>query len=204
MSYEGLEAKELIINDGNISITSSNDGINTIDSSFTGNNMKSDESMLTINGGNIIVNAQGDGIDMNGNGEMNDGSLTIYGPTSGGDGAIDYAGIFNVNGGTLLAGGSSMMALLPSGTSKVSSLMIDASNDTQIQDEEGNVVFTYSSEKSYENLVVASNKLETGKTYTIIQGGIEVSTVTITSLQKQIFLQNKIINFNKDLNKGLD
>ena len=186
MSYEGLEAKELIINDGNISITSSDDGINTIDSSFTGNNMKSDESMLTINGGNIIVNAQGDGIDMNGNGEMNDGLLTVYGPTSGGDGAIDYAGIFNVNGGTLLAGGSSMMALLPSGTSKVSSLMIDASNDTQILDEEGNVVFTYSSEKSYENLVVASNKLETGKTYTIIQDGIEVNTVTITSLQTNL------------------
>lgn len=186
MSYEGLEAKKLIINDGNISVTSSDDGINTIDSSFTGNNMKSDESMLTINGGNIIVNAQGDGIDVNGNGEMNDGSLTIYGPTSGGDGAIDYAGIFNVNGGTLLAGGSSMMALLPSDTSKVNSLMIDASNDTQILDEEGNVVFTYSSEKSYENLVVASNKLETGKTYTIIQDGIEVNTVTITSLQTNL------------------
>ena len=186
MSYEGLEAKELIINDGDISVTSSDDGINTADSSFTGNNMESDESMLTINGGNIIVNAQGDGIDMNGNGEMNDGLLTVYGPTSGGDGAIDYAGIFNVNGGTLLAGGSSMMALLPSGTSKVSSLMIDASNDTQILDEEGNVVFTYSSEKSYENLVVASNKLETGKTYTIIQDGIEVNTVTITSLQTNL------------------
>ena len=186
MSYEGLEARELIINDGNISVTSSDDGINTADSSFTGNNMESDESMLTINGGNIIVNAQGDGIDMNGNGEMNDGSLTVYGPTSGGDGAIDYAGIFNVNGGTLLAGGSSTMALLPSDTSKVNSLMIDASNDTQIQDEEGNVVFTYSSEKSYENLVVASSKLETGKTYTIIQDGIEVNTVTITSLQTNL------------------
>ena len=186
MSYEGLEARELIINDGNISVTSSDDGINTADSSFTGNNMESDESMLTINGGNIIVNAQGDGIDVNGNGEMNDGSLTVYGPTSGGDGAIDYAGIFNVNGGTLLAGGSSTMALLPSDTSKVNSLMIDASNDTQILDEEGNVVFTYSSEKSYENLVVASSKLETGKTYTIIQDGIEVNTVTITSLQTNL------------------
>ena len=186
MSYEGLEAKELIINNGNISVTSSDDGINTIDSSFTGNNMESDESMLAINGGNIIVNAQGDGIDMNGNGEMNDGSLTIYGPTSSGDGAIDYAGIFNVNGGTLLAGGSSTMALLPSDTSKVNSLMIDVSNDTQIKDEEGNVVFTYSSEKSYENLVVASSKLETGKTYTIIQDGIEVNTVTITSLQTNL------------------
>ena len=186
MSYEGLEAKELIINDGNISVTSSDDGINTADSSFTGNNMESDESMLTINGGNIIVNAQGDGIDMNGNGEMNDGSLTIYGPTSSGDGAIDYAGIFNVNGGTLLAGGSSTMALLPSDTSKVNSLMIDVSNDTQIKDEEGNVVFTYSSEKSYENLVVASSKLETRKTYTIIQDGIEVNTVTITSLQTNL------------------
>ena len=186
MSYEGLEARELIINDGNISVTSSDDGINTADSSFTGNNMESDESMLTINGGNIIVNAQGDGIDMNGNGEMNDGSLTVYGPTSGGDGAIDYAGIFNVNGGTLLAGGSSTMALLPSDTSKVNSLMIDASNDTQILDEEGNVVFTYSSEKSYENLVIASSKLETGKTYTIIQDGIEANTVTITSLQTNL------------------
>lgn len=186
MSYEGLEAKELIINDGDISVTSSDDGINTADSSFTGNNMESDESMLTINGGNIIVNAKGDGIDMNGNGEMNDGSLTVYGPTSGGDGAIDYAGIFNVNGGTLLAGGSSTMALLPSDTSKVNSLMIDASNDTQIQDEEGNVVFTYSSEKSYENLVIASSKLETRKTYTIIQDGIEVNTVTITSLQTNL------------------
>ena len=186
MSYEGLEAKELIINDGNISVTSSDDGINTADSSFTGNNMESDESMLAINGGNIIVNAQGDGIDMNGNGEMNDGSLTIYGPTSSGDGAIDYAGIFNVNGGTLLAGGSSTMALLPSDTSKVNSLMIDVSNDTQIKDEEGNVVFTYSSEKSYENLVVASSKLETRKTYTIIQDGIEVNTVTITSLQTNL------------------
>ena len=186
MSYEGLEARELIINDGNISVTSSDDGINTADSSFTGNNMESDESMLAINGGNIIVNAQGDGIDMNGNGEMNDGSLTIYGPTSSGDGAIDYAGIFNVNGGTLLAGGSSTMALLPSDTSKVNSLMIDVSNDTQIKDEEGNVVFTYSSEKSYENLVVASSKLETGKTYTIIQDGIEVNTVTITSLQTNL------------------
>ena len=186
MSYEGLEAKELIINDGNISVTSSDDGINTADSSFTGNNMESDESMLTINGGNIIVNAQGDGIDMNGNGEMNDGLLTIYGPTSGGDGAIDYAGIFNVNGGTLIAGGSSTMALLPSDTSSVNSLMIDALGDIQIVDDEGNIIFTYSSNKSYENLVIASSKLETGKTYTIIQDGIEVNTVTITSLQTNL------------------
>ena len=111
--------------------------------------MESDESMLTINGGNIIVNAQGDGIDMNGNGEMNDGSLTIYGPTSGGDGAIDYAGIFNVNGGTLIAGGSSTMALLPSDTSSVNSLMIDALGDIQIVDDEGNIIFTYSSNKNY-------------------------------------------------------
>ena len=186
MSYEGLEAKELIINDGDISVTSSDDGINTADSSFTGNNMESDESMLTINGGNIIVNAQGDGIDMNGNGEMNDGLLTIYGPTSGGDGAIDYAGIFNVNGGTLIAGGSSTMALLPSDTSSVNSLMIDALGDIQIVDDEGNIIFTYSSNKSYENLVIASSKLETGKTYTIIQDGIEVNTVTITSLQTNL------------------
>ena len=64
--------------------------------------------------------------------------------------------------------------------------MIDALGDIQIVDDEGNIIFTYSSNKSYENLVIASNKLETGKTYTIIQDGIEVNTVTITSLQTNL------------------
>ena len=180
-SYEGLEAKTMILNSGTIDITSSDDGINTADPDYTGNEQDADSSQLTINGGIINVHSEGDGLDMNGNGEMNGGTVTVYGPSGNGDGAIDYTGTFNVNGGTLLAGGSSGMAVMPSDSSGVNSLMIDASGTVEIQDESGETVLTYTSEKNYANLVIASEKLETGKIYTILQDGNPVTNVTIQS-----------------------
>ena len=179
-SYEGLEGKDIVINEGNIEIISSDDGINASDPSVL-SSMESDGSTLKINGGNIIVDASGDGIDMNGDGEMNGGSVIVYGPTSDGDGALDYNGTFNVNGGTLLAGGSSGMAVSISQSSKVNCLMIDASGKIDIQDENGKTILTYSSSKQYANLVLASELLETGKTYTILQDGEQVSTITMTA-----------------------
>ena len=179
-SYEGLEALNLTINSGNITVTSSDDGINTVDGSAT-NDMQADSSILTINGGNITVYAEGDGVDMNGNGEMNGGTLTIYGPQNGGNGALDFNGTFNVNGGTVLAGGASGMAVTPSETSTVNILMIDATGDIEIKDSDGNICFSYSSEKSYQNLVIASSDLELNKEYTIYEDGEERETITLTS-----------------------
>lgn len=178
-SYEGLEAYTLTINDGNIVVVSSDDGINTTDSSAT-SSMQADSSNLIIHGGNITVYASGDGIDMNGSGEMDGGTLTIYGPESDGDGAIDFDGTFNVNGGTLIAGGASGMAVTPSETSSVNILMIDATGDIEIKDSEGNVCFSYSSEKSYQNLVIASSELELNKEYTIYENGEEREIITLT------------------------
>ncbi len=179
-SYEGLEALTLTINSGDITITSSDDGINTVDGSAT-NDMEADSSMLYIHGGNIIVYAEGDGVDMNGNGEMDGGLLTIYGPQNGGNGALDFNGTFNVNGGTVLAGGASGMAVTPSETSSVNILMIDATGVIEIKDSEGNTCFTYSSDKTYQNLVIASSTLELNKEYIIYEDGEERETVTLTS-----------------------
>ena len=178
-SYEGLEALNLTINSGNISVTSSDDGINTVDASAT-NDMQADSSFLTINGGNITVYAEGDGVDMNGNGEMNNGLLLVYGPQNGGNGALDFNGTFNVNGGMVLAGGASGMAVMPSETSAVNILMIDATGDIEIKDSDGNVCFSYSSEKSYQNLVIASSDLELNKEYTIYEDGEIRETITLT------------------------
>ena len=137
MSYEGLEAKNIVINDGVISIVSSDDGINSTDASYTGNDMQSDSSLLTINGGEITIDATGDGIDMNGDGEMNGGTLIIYGPENGGNGAIDYAGTFNVNGGTLLASGASNMAQMPSSSSAINAVMLSVSGKVSVLDSTG-------------------------------------------------------------------
>ena len=186
MSCEGFEAKNIVINDGVISIVSSDDGINSTDASYTGNDMQSDGSLLTINGGQITVDAAGDGIDMNGDGEMNGGTLIIYGPENGGNGAIDYAGTFNVNGGTLLAGGASNMAQMPSSSSSINALMLSVSGGVSVLDSTGNTIVSYASNKSYDNLVIASEALKTNETYTICVDGEKTSTVSITGTLTKI------------------
>ena len=94
---EGLEATGLVINDGDITITASDDGINATD--------KTDEftPYLIINGGNIgITMADGDtdGIDSNGDITINGGTISINAQS-----AIDYDGTAVVNGGTLIING---------------------------------------------------------------------------------------------------
>ena len=94
---EGLEATGLVINDGNITITASDDGINASD--------KTDEftPYLIINGGNIsITMADGDtdGIDSNGDITINGGTISINAQS-----AIDYDGTTVFNGGTLIING---------------------------------------------------------------------------------------------------
>lgn len=180
-AYEGLESQNIDINGGIIDITSSDDGINSANGDWTGGDMQADDSMLVINDGTITISAEGDGIDMNGDGEMNGGYVTIYGPTNGGNGALDYAGTFNVNGGTLLAGGASGMQQSPSDSSQSCSIMIDASGKIELKDSEENTIATYESEKSYGNLVIASDQLVSGETYMVYQDGEEKESITISS-----------------------
>lgn len=130
--YEGLEGVHITLNDGDISIVASDDGINAADGSsssgmgmggfgggqnggFGGGQVSSSDSsvLLTINGGNIFVNAGGDGLDSNGNIVMNGGNVTVLGPTSDGDTALDFDGAFTINGGVLMAFGSSGMLETP-------------------------------------------------------------------------------------------
>ena len=116
-SYEGLESEIITINDGEISIVSSDDGINISDSSSTASegmthrNGTASGRILTINGGKVTIDAGADGLDSNGAIEMNGGTAVVFGPTDNGNAALDYDETFTVNGGTLLAFGSNGMAM---------------------------------------------------------------------------------------------
>lgn len=193
-SYEGLEAAKITINGGDIKIVSSDDGINIAggnDSSATnrpGQNSYNEntDNVLTINNGNIYVNSEGDGIDINGLAYINGGTVKVDGPEMPGNGTIDYDAYFNVNGGEFIGGGPSSMLQTCSNTSKLYSIAI-AFNSTYkendkitIIDSNKNIVATYQSEKSYNSLIVATNKFQKGQEYTIKVNDEKYATFTIT------------------------
>ncbi|MDE5587155.1 MAG: carbohydrate-binding domain-containing protein, partial [Bacilli bacterium] len=199
-SYEGLEASKITINDGNISVVASDDGINVAggnDSSSMGrpgaNNFSSNANcILTINGGTIYVDASGDGLDSNGSIYMYGGTVTVDGSTNSGNGALDYDKECVIHGGILVAGGASGMSQGASSSSSIYNLLINftsnyGDSDTiTIIDSNNQEIVSYHSDKSYSSLVVASPKLKNGNTYTIKVNGSDYQTFTISSINTTI------------------
>lgn len=193
---EGLEGLQITLNDGDISIVASDDGINAADGSSSsgmgiggfgsGQTSSSDSSiLLTINGGNIFVNASGDGLDSNGNIVMNGGKVTVLGPTSDGDTALDFDGTFTINGGVLMAFGSSGMLETPTtaqnGCCIVTTLgAVSANSAFSLTDSSGNVIMSYIPTKNYASAIVYSSDIKSGSTYTVTAGSTTQS-ITVNS-----------------------
>lgn len=193
---EGLEGVQITLNDGDISIVASDDGINAADGSsssgmgmggFGGGQASSSDSsvLLTINGGNIFVNAGGDGLDSNGNIVMNGGNVTVLGPTSDGDTALDFDGAFTINGGVLMAFGSSGMLETPTsaqnGCCIVTTLgTVSANSAFSLMDSSGNVIMSYTPTKNYASAIVYSSDIKNGSTYTVTAGSTTQS-ITVNS-----------------------
>ena len=136
-SYEGLEALDLDISGGTISLCASDDGLNAAggtDSSgfggdrggdtfgpgggmgghggIGGNGMGSSSSTgsIVISGGTLYVNASGDGLDANGTLTISGGYTTVCGPTQGDTATLDYDTGGVITGGTFIGTGASGMA----------------------------------------------------------------------------------------------
>ena len=96
--YEGLEGTFVRIDGGDVSIVSSDDGINATTTSGTG---------ITFNDGKVYIYAGGDGIDSNSRTSYQGilfagGEITVV-STSGGDSSIDTENGYTFSGGTVLA-----------------------------------------------------------------------------------------------------
>lgn len=165
-SYEGLEGLTVTINDGTIDITARDDGINT-----AGEKME-------LNGGYIHILAGGDGVDSNGDLTINGGEIYIDGPSDNGNSAIDYGDRSSayVNGGTLVAIGSSGMAEVMSDSSKQKVLMVKLGEQMEagnvvLTDSEGNVIVSYTALKTYDCVIISTAEVENGATYTLTTSG---------------------------------
>ncbi|SFR70991.1 carbohydrate-binding domain-containing protein [Anaeromicropila populeti] len=207
-SYEGLEGLYITINGGDISVTSSDDGINVTDGSSTEampGQTGTGTAMLTLNGGTVVVNASGDGLDANGSITMTGGTVLVSGPTNNGNGALDYDNQFIISGGILMAAGSAGMAMAPSTTSTQASFLASYSSTQAansviiLKDSSGNVLAAFNPAKQYSTVAVSAPGLTVGSTYSLYTGttskttsgllvsgeytvGSSMVTVTLTSI----------------------
>ncbi len=193
-SYEGIEGQEVNVNGGVITVRASDDGINAAggadQSGFGGFGGPdrfngSANAAINITGGTVTVNADGDGVDSNGTLNVSGGTLLVSGPTNGGNGALDYETSATVTGGTVVAAGSAGMAENFGSDSTQCSLLVSLSGsggDTvTVTDASGNVLVSFTPEKTYQTVVVSSPAFSVGETYTVYAGG-SYTTVTFDSV----------------------
>ena len=192
-SYEGIEGLKICLRGGELEITASDDGLNAGgggDSSgyggrggdmFSGNS----DALLEISGGTVTVNAGGDGLDTNGCLNLSGGTVTVYGPTNDGNGSLDYGTDAAVTGGSLIALGSSGMAVnFRSATQGAILLNVgsqSAGTTVTLTDADGNVLLSCTAEKAFAAVNLTCPELAQGGTYTVTAGAFS-QTLTLDSL----------------------
>ena len=139
-----------------------------------------DEMWMVINGGYVHVLAGGDGLDSNGDLTINGGEVYVDGPSDNGNSAIDYGekSSFYINGGTVVAVGSSGMAEDVSSESKQQAAFVKLDSqadagDVILKDADGNEIISYTAQKKYDCVIISTAALKAGKTYTLSASGSE-------------------------------
>ena len=139
-----------------------------------------DEMWMVINGGYVHVLADGDGLDSNGDLTKNGGEVYVDGPSDNGNSAIDYGekSSFYINGGTVVAVGSSGMAEDVSSDSKqqVAFVKLDSqadAGDVTLKDTDGNEIISYTAQKKFDCVIISTADLQAGQTYTLSASGSE-------------------------------
>lgn len=171
---EGIatENANLTIHDGLITITALDDGINA----------GGDGGVIAINGGEIYVDAQGDGIDSNKDLIINGGTIFVMGSTSADNAGLDADGIFQINGGILVALGAGMLETSDA-NSRQNALFLNLDNsmsagtDLALTTVEGDKIVAFMAEKPFRTLTISTPSLLEGM-YILYQGGTNSGGLT--------------------------
>ena len=164
---------------GNITVAAQKSDNTSVASQDT-DTASDDEMWMVINGGYVHVLAGGDGLDANGDLTINGGEVYVDGPSDNGNSAIDYGekSSFYINGGTVVAVGSSGMAEDVSSDSKQQAAFVKLDSqadagDVTLKDADGNEIISYTAQKKYDCVIISTAALKEGQTYTLSASGSE-------------------------------
>ncbi len=186
-SYEGIEAANLYIKGGTVSVKADDDGLNAAggNNAQTGNNggmmrpgrggFSFSTGSITISGGNIYIQMGGDGVDSNGSLTMTGGTVIVSGATSGDTSILDYDSTGIITGGTFIGLGASGMAQNFSGESTQGAILSavgtqSAGTVVKLTDSEGNVLIEHTADRSFSCVILSHPSLKQGETYTLTAG----------------------------------
>lgn len=194
-SYEGIEGLTITISGGEITLVSSDDGLNAAGGNdqsgfggFGGNGEfgGSSDCWIRITGGLLNINASGDGIDSNGMLYVDGGEIYVSGPSDNGNGALDYNSDAVITGGILVAAGASGMAQNFGTSSTQGSMLVStgsqsAGSTITLTDSNGNELLSFQAAKAFDCVVISCPGIVQGATYTVSAGGSSTE-VTMDSL----------------------
>ncbi|MDD6024309.1 MAG: carbohydrate-binding domain-containing protein [Oscillospiraceae bacterium] len=199
-SYEGLEAMKITVSGGDITLVSSDDGINAAggttadtDFGFRGPMMEGGSETLEdatyyllITGGTLNIDASGDGLDSNGAFFMEGGTVYLSGPSMSMNGALDYTTTGQITGGSIIAAGSSGMAQNFDSSSTQCCFMVNTSTMPEnthvtVSDASGKILIEATMAKAFNNVVVSTPDLKVGENYTLTCGE-ETQEITLTDI----------------------
>lgn len=195
-SYEGLEALNIEVIGGDISLVASDDGLNaaggTDQSGFTGgrdgmfgggkpggNGMNGGMSSnsngsIKVSGGKLYVNSSGDGMDANGTLEISGGYTVVVGPTQGDTATLDYDVSGVITGGTFIGTGASGMAQTFSSSEQgVIAMTVgnrSAGTEIVIKSKDDKTLITQTPELDFSLVIYSSPELVKGEKYTVSIG----------------------------------
>ncbi|MBQ7347503.1 MAG: carbohydrate-binding domain-containing protein [Clostridia bacterium] len=186
-SYEGLEALNVEILGGDITLVASDDGINAAggtDSSgmggmrpgkdMFGGGSSSSKGSIVISGGTVYMNASGDGIDANGSLTISGGHVTVCGPTSGDTSVLDYDNSAVITGGTFIGTGAYSMAQTFSrseqGVLTLRAGTQSAGTQITVEDSAGNMIVSCTPKLSFAYIVISTSDMKKGEEYKVTVG----------------------------------
>ena len=164
-SYEGIEGTYVYINNGNVSMSVTDDGINA------SNDSKTISPYIIISDGDISIDADGDSLDSNGTLVVNGGNIKLYGTTNNEDLLLDSDNGTFINGGNIIGVGKLGMEEYPVSNSNNITLYYFPSStvnkDTKIsiKDSSLNEIYSATTPSSDSLILMSSPNFKLNTTY---------------------------------------